>query len=141
LAEFFRRAIAREPTARFQSAEEMCAGALGGSRTTSMPHSQLVAIPMIDSARAHGAARPARWSSKPQCAKCLPLLTRRRSLRQRQHGHFGRAVGAPVDPRPVEPAVSVITQAPARGIPAWVLAVACCCAAVRLRLRIFVARL
>jgi serine/threonine-protein kinase len=124
-AEFFRRAIAREPTARFQSAEEMAQALWAVAHDGQMPHSQLVAIPMSDL----GVAPTAPHAQAPmvQQAAVREVL----APSPPAAGPFGNVstaisagpVGAPADPRPVEPAVQVITQAPARGIPAWVLAV------------------
>jgi serine/threonine-protein kinase len=123
-ASFFQRAIAREAAARFQSAQEMAQALWAVAHDGQMPQSQLVAIPMSDLAVGPTAPNPQAPAFEP--AK----VPEARGGNLPPAGAFGNVntaisagpVAAPADPRPVEPAVRVITPAP-RGIPAWVLAV------------------
>jgi eukaryotic-like serine/threonine-protein kinase len=114
-AAFFQRAIAREPLARFQSAQEMAQALWAVAHEGHLPPAEGVAIPASEFA-------PVRQAL--QMAPTEPV-----AVNPRPGGPFGNvdtAISAgPATSRAerpaAEPAIQVIT-APKRGIPAWVFA-------------------
>jgi serine/threonine-protein kinase len=122
-AGFFQRAIARDPAARFQSAQEMAQALWAVAHEGQMPHGEVVAIPMSDL----GTAPTAPNAQVPLHAQVPPREVL--SAQPGRAGPFGNVntaisagpVAAPAEPRPAEPMVQVIT--PKRsGVRAWVVA-------------------
>jgi serine/threonine-protein kinase len=115
-AGFFQRAIAREPQARFQSAQEMAQALWAVAHEGHLPP-QGVASPASE----FSPVRPA-----PQMAATAPVAADTSSRPPGPFGNIDTAISAgPATTRAArpaaEPAIQVIT-APRRGIPVWVFA-------------------
>jgi len=113
-AGFFQRAIAREPQARFQSAQEMAQALWAVAHEGQLPMTEGVAIPPSEFAPVRPAARVA--ATQPQGSGAPaggPFGNVSTAI------SAGPATSRSEHPRAAEPAIQVIA-APRRGIPVWV---------------------